>query len=106
MDLMSDYFVVLSDMCFHCGAKNYIPGHSKTTKDLGTLWQLDYESQPFDFKVIEFTDTVCFGDSCLNKQHFYTPYEMTGKFPKKIDGLLGVGTKYSDEPSLIKELVR
>lgn len=103
---MSDYFVVSSDMCTHCASKKYKPGLSKTTKDLGSMWELAYENEPFGFKVIEFTDTVCLHSTCLEKQHFYTPYEVSGKFPKGIDGLLGIGTKYSEEPSLIKEFVR
>jgi len=49
---------------------------------------------------------VCLHETCLKQQEFYTAYEVSGKFPHKVEGLLGIGTKYSEEPSLIKELVR
>lgn len=70
------------------------------------MWELEFDEEDFGFKVIEFKDTICINDSCLLNQPFYTAYELTGKFPRDIDGIMGVGTKQSEEYSLIKQAVK
>lgn len=56
--------------------------------------------------MIEFNDYVWVGsETYLTKLPFYAIYEEQG-FPGDIDGILGVTTMASEEPSLVRSLVR
>jgi hypothetical protein len=108
LDLGSDYLVVESELCRTCPSKAYKPGKSHTNVNLAKMWELSHDELDLQWKVIDFEDTICFEDSCMLSQNFYTAYEVSGtKIPHKdIDGFLGIGTKASDEKSIFKEAVR
>lgn len=72
LDTQSDYLVVSSELCIKCPSRAYKPGLSLTTHNLGTMWDLGFDSEKFSFRVQEFQDTICFNDACLTQQPFYT----------------------------------
>lgn len=54
---------------------------------------------------MEFQDKFCMQNNCF-LETFYTPYEQQGDFPDDIDGLIGIGTKMSEEDSWILSAAR
>lgn len=106
LDFSSDYLVIESELCHTCHNKTYKPGHSKTTDNQAKMWELEYDESDVGFKVIEFKDTICINDSCLLSHPFYVAYQQTGKLARDIDGIIGIGTKSSEEPSLLKRAVK
>jgi hypothetical protein len=42
IDMGSSQTLVTSELCNGCPSKRYIPGRSKSVKDLGSQWDLKY----------------------------------------------------------------
>jgi hypothetical protein len=52
IDTGSSELVVTSELCSNCPSRAYIPGKSKTTKDTGLEFVLDYSYERLEVKVI------------------------------------------------------